>query len=371
MRTVSAILASVLLSAVAVTLFLAFRARNPRGVECPVILVHGYGNKGDVWLAKGYQDLQSPECLYIGNLETRGGEPTYEFCRQDSWKARYPWYTVNLTDRGFGPIPDSAGELATFIELVKRETGARDVALVGFSLGGVVCREYLTGPGYAGDVKCLVTVSSPHLGSEFSALHEFLELLREMSEGASSRWVREACRKTEEAVAAEVRRHGVNLRAPALEMLCPPEPGNYLHGLNRRVHPSDVRYACIATMKSLSTTSLDDILTDLKRLASTAAEFRKTTLFACLANASRVVAGKFGGMAGEGTESLAGDGFVSVESQDLRNVHFFKQHPEVAVEVRTVPSTHFNESFQRDLVELTIISMAKTSGERPASSRSK
>ena len=51
------------------------------------------------------------------------------------------------------------------------------VILVGFSMGGIACREYLTSPMYADDVHQLITISSPHLGSEFAVLYDGEECL--------------------------------------------------------------------------------------------------------------------------------------------------------------------------------------------------
>lgn len=61
-------------------------------------------------------------------------------------------------------------ELAECIKQLRRATGRSQVQIVAYSAGGIVARAYLQNalPGleYAGDVRSLVTISTPHMGSD-------------------------------------------------------------------------------------------------------------------------------------------------------------------------------------------------------------
>lgn len=61
-------------------------------------------------------------------------------------------------------------ELADCIKQLRRVTGRSQVQIVAYSAGGIVARTYLQSalPGleYAGDVRSLVTISTPHMGSD-------------------------------------------------------------------------------------------------------------------------------------------------------------------------------------------------------------
>lgn len=116
------------------------RLRRMRPGEVPVLLVHGYTcNRGAWWRMR--RALERAGCCVA---------------------------TVNL-DAMFGPIDDYLEPLAKRVEALCRETGAERVALVGHSMGGLVCRAYLARHG-ARRVARLVTLGTPHQGSWLARL---------------------------------------------------------------------------------------------------------------------------------------------------------------------------------------------------------
>ena len=127
---------------------------NPR----PLLLVHGYGCSRGVWWR-----LRS-------RLEAAG----------------YIVSTVSLT-----PPYTHIGKLVPLlqqrIEETCRTTGAERVVLVAHSMSGLVCRSYLSRFG-AARVERLVTIASPHAGSELARLGIGANA-REMEPG--SRWLAE------------------------------------------------------------------------------------------------------------------------------------------------------------------------------------
>ena len=78
-----------------------------------------------------------------------------------------------------GSLFYEAQYLADAIELIRQDTGAQKVTLVGHSAGGLVGRVYvsnfrLNGAGwtpYRGDVENLVTLATPHRGQDFAFRH--------------------------------------------------------------------------------------------------------------------------------------------------------------------------------------------------------
>jgi pimeloyl-ACP methyl ester carboxylesterase len=79
-----------------------------------------------------------------------------------------------------GRVAAGARQLAWFIEEVLAVTGSPQVDIIGHSMGGVVGRYYVQLLGGDGAVANLVTIGSPHVGTEFSELgigHPARELL--------------------------------------------------------------------------------------------------------------------------------------------------------------------------------------------------
>lgn len=93
-----------------------FECTPTKGHTRPVVLVHGTG--GDMTVS---WNLISPELVEKG----------------------YCVFALDYGDRGTGPIEDSAAELSTFVDRVLDATGARKVAIVGHSQGGMMPRYYM------------------------------------------------------------------------------------------------------------------------------------------------------------------------------------------------------------------------------------
>lgn len=79
-----------------------------------------------------------------------------------------------------GRIAAGARQLGWFIDEVRAATGAEQVDIIGHSMGGVVGRYYVTFAGGDGVVANLITLGSPHAGTDVSAIgigHPTRELL--------------------------------------------------------------------------------------------------------------------------------------------------------------------------------------------------
>lgn len=71
---------------------------------------------------------------------------------------------------GLGPIEASAGQLRTFVDLVRSATGAAKVDLVGHSQGGMMPRYYLKNLGGAAVVNRLIALSPSNHGTSLAGL---------------------------------------------------------------------------------------------------------------------------------------------------------------------------------------------------------
>ncbi|HTL36517.1 MAG TPA: alpha/beta fold hydrolase [Kofleriaceae bacterium] len=69
-----------------------------------------------------------------------------------------------------GRVVAAAKQLAWFVELVQARTGSPQVDIIGHSMGGVVGRYYVTLLGGDGAVANLVTLGSPHSGTDVSRI---------------------------------------------------------------------------------------------------------------------------------------------------------------------------------------------------------
>ncbi|MGP3967612.1 esterase/lipase family protein [Streptomyces sp. 6N223] len=135
----------------------------------PVVLVHGTGANGwDNWLGLAPYLADRGWCVYSDDFGELPGVPLLA---------------------GLGPIEDSAGELAAFVDEVLATTGAGEVDLVGHSQGGMMPRYYLKhDPTGAGKVNALVAIAPSTNGTTLSGLAALLDSipgLREAIDGSA------------------------------------------------------------------------------------------------------------------------------------------------------------------------------------------
>ncbi|MFD5317217.1 esterase/lipase family protein [Streptomyces sp. NPDC127098] len=128
-------------------------AAHPR----PVVLVHGTGANGTVnWLGLAPYLADRGWCVYSFDYGMLPGVPLFG---------------------GLGPMEESAGQLAAFVDEVLAGTGAREVDLVGHSQGGVLPRYYLKHhPGAADKVNALVGIAPNTNGTTLAGLTRLLDV---------------------------------------------------------------------------------------------------------------------------------------------------------------------------------------------------
>jgi len=125
------------------TIPLSFRRPRLRALEGgnsgrPVILLHGYAQ-------------HTANFLWLGRQ-----------LRRDGW---LHLYSIRHTAIG-GDIERSAAHLGRAIERIRRETGAAEVDIIAHSMGGLVARAFICRAGPASGVARLITLGTPHQGTE-------------------------------------------------------------------------------------------------------------------------------------------------------------------------------------------------------------
>ena len=121
----------------------------PRIERLPVVLVHG-------WRGPQSDELQDSEFWHLAR-----------WLRQDGFGAYYA--------QGISPentLHTNARRLREAIQQARRDTGAEQVYVLAFSMGGINSRAYLESSLYGGDVRRVFLLGSPHRGE-----HLWLPLL--------------------------------------------------------------------------------------------------------------------------------------------------------------------------------------------------
>jgi len=73
-----------------------------------------------------------------------------------------------------GTVEAMLDEVADFLQAVAEQTGAEKVHLVAHSMGGLVSRDYVKNLGGSTTVDSLITMGTPHYGTDLAVLAKFL-----------------------------------------------------------------------------------------------------------------------------------------------------------------------------------------------------
>jgi len=117
--------------------------------------------------------------LPLPGARTHGPRPVILLHGYAMNRANFVGLAYRLARAGLGPIVGfeywslgrtgaAARQLARFVDEVRAATGAAAVDIVGHSMGGVVGRYYVQLAGGDGAVANLVTLGSPHFGTDIS-----------------------------------------------------------------------------------------------------------------------------------------------------------------------------------------------------------
>jgi pimeloyl-ACP methyl ester carboxylesterase len=284
-------------------------------VPYPVLLLHGLGQKSDVWSGEATKYFSKDLGLSNGGtLRVRSGVvQTNSAGNQDG-----DFYIVSFSNP-YDSVAAWGKELETCVDFVLKQTGADRVILIGYSMGGLAARQYLTERYTDHHVKRLITVGTPHLGSPFAKVWTWKTDLEQCA-ASSNVLINTPCKAALSAIQGT--EDDVPYNAPAVRDLRRPEDdGVFLTRLGKRAHPLDLEY--------VSVIGTIDMFNGASKLSE---GFIQELL--------RKTLGVFGG----GAPALfePGDGVVSAKSQDIMNIEYFTIDANRRKAVRTVnvPTVH-------------------------------
>lgn len=212
-------------------LLLLLVLQAPVGAET-LLLVHGYLGDRTSWQRGGVeQALQRAGWQPAGSWVTQG--PVIRWIDRREVKGPQRYYLTELPAQA--PLLIQAQTLTAIRKEIEKRHPDDPITLVGHSAGGVIARLALI-TGGRGQVKRLITIASPHLGT--GRAWQALEATDDSGLfGGIKKWL--VKRKI-----GDQTYHQVQQSRGALADLGPPVPGSLLFWLNGQKHP-DIEYVSI------------------------------------------------------------------------------------------------------------------------------
>jgi len=197
-----------------------------------LVLVHGYLGGVQSWDMSGITPiLQQHDWQRAGTYVA--GPAGIQLVPAPGMQARQKFYAVDLPSEA--PVLVQVYQLREVLDAIGKAHGDESVILVGHSAGGVVARTALVRGG-AGNVKALITIASPHLGTvraeqalDATDIPFPLSVVTDMFAGDA---------------------YDTAMRSRSLYVdLVRPQPGTLLYWLNAQPHP-DIEYFSIVRGQS-------------------------------------------------------------------------------------------------------------------------
>jgi pimeloyl-ACP methyl ester carboxylesterase len=127
-----------------------------------VVLIHGYLSGAGSWDGSGVTSTLQQQGWQRAGVYIAGPYGV-QFLPAQGARAEHKFYAVDLPSEA--PVLVQVYQLHQILEAIKRAHSGEALVLVGHSAGGVVARAALV-RGDARNVMALVTIASPHLGTE-------------------------------------------------------------------------------------------------------------------------------------------------------------------------------------------------------------
>ncbi len=287
---------------------------SDRTVPWPILFVHGLGSAPTAWETDGTIAYFERRGLRYGGI-VRGTQIRRPISESPPGQ---DLFTVGFTDP-FGNLEVWAQELAAAIGSVRQLTGAEKVILVCHSAGGIAARRFLVDHPLDHTVHRLVTIATPHTGTELARLVSLKHAIMSRPELALFRSRMERIEHASR----------LPLDATVLAQLQPVDRNPWLDRLNRAPHPTDVQYVAIVVEHGRELSVWADLDADMKRFAenpvnSTLVNRLLHGLLEVLSDSTRQV----------------GDGVVLANRQRLSRVSWFERSRTPVEEIRVFSRTH-------------------------------
>lgn len=196
------------------------------------VLVHGYMSDAGIWETSGVsQRLRQDGWQYAGSL---GYSPAGLLDQtRPAANSTKRFYTIQLPS--LAPAGIQASWLNASLQHLATQYPDESVNLVGHSAGGVVGRLTLVQYG-VGKVKRLITIASPHLGTD-----KAIKALKASNDSGMFGFIKKAL--VRDAIGDGMYSTLQHSRGILID-LTPPTPGSMLFWLNGQAHP-DIEYTSI------------------------------------------------------------------------------------------------------------------------------
>jgi pimeloyl-ACP methyl ester carboxylesterase len=305
---------------------------NRLQIPYPILLLHGLGQKASVWNTNAISFYEKEMGLNHGGIIRRTGKKTV-------LEEKPNGNTMDFFTLQFSNPVDSvsawAAELNDAIALVRNKTGADKVILIGYSMGGLASRYYLTKHLNDHHVKRLITIGTPHQGSAFAKAWNWkTTLLNQLNDNPNplSKLILEQGLQLIRQAESDV-----PFDAPAVRDLRRPEDGGeFTRRAGLAEHPLDVEY--------ISVIGDVDVLRQTGALNKAGAQELLRRLLSVM---------------GFGIDALfeGGDGVVSARSQTINELPWFRNNPGVQRISQTIKLGSVHEDHLRNSNEIQKISL--------------
>lgn len=205
-------------------------------LKTPIILISGYNNKSELWEEEKFTDyLANKKNLIYGGKLFFDANLKINSTKGDTL-SKMDYFSVSFSDSTTS-IDVLSIELKKFITHITEKTNTKKVMLVGYSMGGLIARQYLTENIDDHKVSTLITIASPHKGSFWANTIYASNLLlggtdSKLIEKLSS-WL------------------GKPISGLAIAQMVQSGKESFLAKLNEKSHPDDVVYHSIIAQKSM------------------------------------------------------------------------------------------------------------------------
>jgi pimeloyl-ACP methyl ester carboxylesterase len=312
-----------------------YEAPNPSKVlqiPYPILLLHGLGQKASVWDKDAIefyeQDLRLQHAGILRpskkgiSLDKKGSGTYMDF------------FTVQFS-KPTDSVEGWTKELEQCIQFVREKTGAEKVILIGYSMGGLTGRHYLTKHVKDHHVQRLITIGSPHQGSAFAKVYNWKTAVNKSLQEGNQGLLTPVIEQVSELIRKAER--DVPFDAPAIRDLRRPQDGGwFIEKSGNREHPLDVEY--------ISVIGDVDMMKELSELNQTGAKELLRRIM---------------GILGLGVESLfeGGDGVVSASSQTINELPWFRSQPGRQRISQTIKLSSVHEDHLRNSNEIQKLSL--------------
>ena len=134
---------------------------NPAARGDVLVLVHGYLSGAQSWDASGVTSVLGRNGWQRAGVYT-AGPAGVQLVPVNNAGSEHSFYTVDLPSEA--PVLVQAFQLRQVLQSIGQTHAGESIVVVGHSAGGVVARAALV-RGQARNVKALITIATPHLGT--------------------------------------------------------------------------------------------------------------------------------------------------------------------------------------------------------------